>query len=211
MASSLAALIAAMKACGLLPLLVWRCNTSLTITELESDEGADAGISVPAPLVELATELPQPEVVLDAHRMALTGHPATYTVPWRTQWLRAQVVPVWGAGEVVGATGWAMAVELAQPEPALPSETLEVVGYLREAVPLADAAAGDRVVFRPEHRDPERRCVVMHSTDAGHFADALDSGTLEIIGAHPSPAAGDARRLLLRLLRHPQKRLALLR
>jgi hypothetical protein len=81
---------------------------------------------------------------------------------------------------------------------------IQIVGQLMCDVPAAGAKAGDRVVFRPDHPDWSRRCVVMHSTDAELFLPAIASGELEIIA---SPAAEDPRGLLRDLLRRPLQRL----
>lgn len=90
-------------------------------------------------------------------------------------------------------------------------ESLEIVGVLRRDVPAAGAVAGDRVIFRPGHADPTRECVVMHSAQASAFLSAIESGGIEIIGVRPDGFWASARWMLLNLLRHPRRRLALVR
>lgn len=90
-------------------------------------------------------------------------------------------------------------------------EQVEVIGELRSDVPLADAVAGDRVVFRPGHPDPSRECVVMHSCEGSLFVEAIQSGNLEVISVRPGVLARDARRWLLHRLQRPLRRLALVK
>ena len=95
----------------------------------------------------------------------------------------------------------------AQPD----SDELKVVAVASRPIPQAGIEAGDAVIFRPNHKDPTRRFLVQHPVEPDLLLEALEDGSLEIIGAESVSSSHDLRSLLRRLLRRPRERLSLVR
>lgn len=204
-----------MQAYGLQCATVWEVDRALVLLSRCGEE-ADVERFNGRPLSEMFHGSPFVNRVLAAHRLALSGQPVGYDVERDGRWYRCQLMPRWEGGEVVGVVGRSLplpptVIGEAPEGVGVTPEQVEVIGELRRDVPLADAVAGDRVIFRPGHQDPSRECVVLHTSEGSLFVDAIQDGSLEIIAVRPAALARDARRWLRRQLQRPLGRLALLK
>lgn len=204
-----------LERCGCNVAAVWEVNRALVFTEQYGPDASQARVG--KSLEELWSATPYGDRIIAAHRLALSGQPTGYDTEYEGRWYRVQLTPRWDGEEIVGVVGRAFPLpptvqgEAPDTTAAPEIEGVEIIGELREDVPLADAVAGDRVIFRPDHPDPSRQCVVLHTSEGSLFADVIQRGALDILTARPGAIARDARRLLLRRLGRPLARLSLLK
>lgn len=186
---------------GLDPVSIFRVSRDLMVTDIQSADPVlqnRVGRSLP----EIYEGHPQRQAVLEAFTAALAGLSLTIEVQMDGRWYQSHLNPAYEHGLPVGVIGWAFLIaQPSTPPSAHPTGPLKAVFRCLRPFPLAGAESGDTVVFRPHHRDDDRKCLVQHSTEAHLFVEGLEDGGLEMLGAEP--VVGDARRLLLRLLRRP--------
>ena len=205
----------ALRSCGASITLAWMVNTDLMLMDFAGD-GFGVGAQQPRTglaLVSIFGAFTLAWVAIEAaHRLALQGRATGVDVELRKrEWARLQVQPLWQEGIVVGVYGQAVPIPAPAETPAEAfAHSLEVVAELTRPVPEARAAAGDRVIFRPGHQDPARRCLVEHPAEPALFAHAEATGALEVIAARGAPTSS-VRGLLRRWLARPQRHLALAR